>query len=62
MFVIKKKMYMNIYNKNNNILNKFKTLLDNNALNRFNIIKNDIDKIKSIYVYIIRIFITFYHI
>ena len=47
MFSIKKKMYMNIYDKNNNILNKLDKIIDETVLNKFNKIRHNIDKIKS---------------
>jgi exodeoxyribonuclease VII large subunit len=47
MFSIKKKMYMNIYDKNNNILNKLDKIIDETVLNKFNNIRHNIDKIKS---------------
>ena len=47
MFVIKKKMYMNIYNTNNNLLIKLEKLLDDTVLDRFKNTHHEIDKIKS---------------
>lgn len=47
MFSIKKKMYINIYDKNNNILNKLDTILDDLVIDRFKNIHYEIDKLKS---------------
>jgi exodeoxyribonuclease VII large subunit len=47
MFSIKKKMYMNVYDKNNNILNKLDKMLDETILDRFKNIHHEIDKLKS---------------
>ncbi len=47
MFSIKKKMYMNIYDKNNNILNKLDKILNDSVMDRFKNIHYEIDKLKS---------------
>ena len=46
-FVIKKKMYIQTYEKNNDKINKFDKIFTDIIMSKFNFIKNDIDKIKS---------------
>jgi len=46
-FVIKKKMYMSLYDNNNIKIDKFNNIYINLIRTKFNIIKNNIDKIKS---------------
>jgi exodeoxyribonuclease VII large subunit len=46
-FVIKKKMYVDLYDKNNIKIDKFNNIFIDLIRTKFNIIKNNIDKIKS---------------